>query len=438
MKKLKYTADADAFHRLQHRSYEEPLLWFVLAFQIICMLMLAFRDGKPDLFCIVSAAALPFVTYRTYLFLKYRYFADLCLFLCTAFLCALGLITLRSVKPENSFNHALYLLIGTGVLLFGCVVIQKLSGSVRAVYILGMIAVIALNLLPLMFGVGGNTHNWVRVGGRQFQPSELMKPAMVLILAYGYAKGPRMRYWLWYTLFGAACCAVIAFAQKDLGGAFLYFMLTIAMFAAGTGRVKIALTVFILFAAACVCVVLLRDSLSFIPNRVIERIEIWDDPLQADPEKARQIIQGLISICSGGLLGSGLGLSYAGSVYVVASDYIFAAVAETFGMIFAVCVIGIYLLMLLRGMSIALNARTRFHSLVAFGCTFLIVIQMLTIVMGNLKLIPLTGVTLPFVSDGGSSLVSCLMLMGMLLGISGMNAEDEEDDHKKINGGHGK
>lgn len=434
MKKLKYTADADAFRRLQQRSYEEPLLWLVLAFQVVCMLMLAFREGKPDLFCIAGAAAMPFVTYRAYLFLKYRYFADTCLFLCTAFLCALGLITLRSVKPENTFNHAVYLLLGTGVMLVSCVVIRKLSGSVRGVYILGMAAVIAFNLLPLVFGVQGNTHSWVKVGGRQFQPSELMKPAMVLILAYGYAKGPRPRYWLRYSLFGAVLCAIIAFAQKDLGGAFLYFMLTIAMFAAGTGRVKIALGVFILFAAACVCVVLLRDFLPFIPGRVVERIDIWDDPLQADPDSARQIIQGLISICSGGLLGSGLGLSYAGSVYVVASDYIFAAIAETFGMIFAICVIGVYLLMLLRGMSIAMNARTRFHALIAFGCTFLIVVQMLTIVMGNLKLIPLTGVTLPFVSDGGSSLISCLMLMGMILGISGMNAEDEEDDHAKIEG----
>ncbi len=110
----------------------------------------------------------------------------------------------------------------------------------------------------------------------------------------------------------------------------------------------------------------------------------------------------------------------------------FAAICEEFGLIFALAMLGIYVLILMRGASVAMNARTSFHALVAFGVVALIAAQTFVIVGGNIKLIPLTGVTLPFVSAGGSSMVSMMGGMGMLLGVSSLNAGDEAEDLRRL------
>ena len=102
---------------------------------------------------------------------------------------------------------------------------------------------------------------------------------------------------------------------------------------------------------------------------------------------------------------------------------------------FTVGVLAVYLVILIRGMSAALSARSRFHALLAFGCVFELISQMLLIVTGNLHILPLTGVTLPFVSEGGSSLVGSMLLMGMLLGVGSLNAENEYDDLMRLTKG---
>lgn len=435
MSKQKYFSDPQAFLRLQFRAYEKPLLWMILFFQIVCPLLLTLKGDSFDKFSLICAAALPAATVLIMNLLSRRFHIDKCLFLCADFLCSLGLITLRSVKPDNAPNHAVYLMIGAIAMVVGVLLVRTLDGSEK-IYRLGALAVIGVLLLPFAFHVGGDAHSWVKVGGHQFQPSELMKPALIFILASGFTRGSREKYWLPFILFSIICFGIIA-VQGDLGSAALYFMVIVALFAAGTGRVDWTLSGLVIAFIAAYFLIQNRDSIPRL-STLSNRIAIWQEPFAYLPPNATrtrdssQIVSGLISVASGGLTGAGLGLSYAGNVYVVASDYVFAAIAEEYGMVFAISVIGIYLIILLRGVSVALNARTRFHSLIAFGCTFLIIVQMLTIVAGNLLVIPLTGVTLPFVSDGGSSLISCLMMMGMLLGVSGMNAEDESDDYKKL------
>ena len=113
------------------------------------------------------------------------------------------------------------------------------------------------------------------------------------------------------------------------------------------------------------------------------------------------------------------------------SDFVFAAICEQFGMIFALCLLVVYALIVMRGVSIAMSCRNSFHALLAFGISALIGLQTLLIVGGNIRLIPLTGVTLPFVAAGGSSVVSCLTGVGMLLGISSLNADNDEADARR-------
>ena len=159
---------------------------------------------------------------------------------------------------------------------------------------------------------------------------------------------------------------------------------------------------------------------------------MWKDPW-SDPENyGYQLVQALIAIGSGGLFGMGLGLGSPRDIPLYHSDFIFAALTEEFGLVFSVCLLILYVLIIMRGLIAAMNARTSFHSLAAFGVVAMLGLQTMLIVGGNTQLLPLTGVTLPLISSGGSSLVSTFFALGMLCGITSLNTEDEARDIEQI------
>ena len=417
----------DELRRLMTRSDERLLLFAVMAFQCVCMLLLAFKDETVNVFSLRMALLLPAGTFLGLLLLKKLWPVDRALYILTAYLCGLGVITMRAALLQRyqpkAVEQAKMLLVGYAALLIGVFLVRVFTGREKLIAWAAPPCVLAL-LVPLAMPSTTGAHNWIYFGSFQFQPSEIVKAVLVFFLAAGFSGGRRIRAWIYYAAAAAVMCGCLVL-EKDLGTMALFFATTVAMFAVGTGKKK--LVVCCCAAAGAVCFAVLKN-IDKIPQLayLAERIRVWQDPWTND---AYQIVQGLLSIASGGPLGAGLGLSSAGKVPIMFSDYIFAGIAEEFGMIFAISVLAVYIVILIRGMSIAMSARTRFHSLLAFGCTFELIMQMLLIVMGDLKLIPLTGVTLPFVSEGGSSLVSCMLLMGMLLGVSGINAKDEYDDY---------
>lgn len=425
------------FRRKLGRTNELPLLYAVLLFQFASMFLIAFRGDAVDVFSLRMCVLLPAGTYAGLAILKRLWPIDRAAYILVAFLCSLSVILLRAVftNANRARDQAKFLVIGYAALLFGAFFIRRVRGWERLSKACIPLCLIALTL-PFFF-TNTSAKNWVRLGGMQCQPSELMKPVATVILAAGFSTKRGIRGWWVYALFGALACGILL-VQRDLGATFLYFALTLAMFYAGTGNGKVTLAILILAAAG---IALAVYKIDWIAERIppfryaAKRIELWKNPWSSAYDDAYQIVQGLISIVSGGVFGSGLGLGSANRVSVVASDYIFAAVSEEFGIAFAICVLMVFLCLLLRWMSAAMNARQGFHALVVFGCAFEIVAQMLLIVCGNLHLIPLTGVTLPFVSEGGSSLTACLAQTGMVLGVSAINAQDEFDDLCRVNGG---
>ena len=135
-----------------------------------------------------------------------------------------------------------------------------------------------------------------------------------------------------------------------------------------------------------------------------------------------------MAIASGGLFGVGLGLGAPETIPAYTTDYIFAVICEQFGWLFGLCVLAMYVAIIWRGATIAMASRSRFQGLVGMGCTLMIGLQTFTIIGGVLKLIPLTGVTMPFVSSGGSSLISSLCLTGLLQGVASVNDDQMEED----------
>ena len=161
---------------------------------------------------------------------------------------------------------------------------------------------------------------------------------------------------------------------------------------------------------------------------VKKRVAIWFNPWSDFDGSGYQIIQSLMALASGGLLGVGLGLGYPTVIPAYRTDFIFSVICEQFGLIFGLCVLAMYVAIIWRGATTAMAARSSFHGLLAMGCTILIALQTFTIIGGVIKLIPLTGVTMPFVSYGGTSLVSSLCLIGLLQGVASLNDDDLQED----------
>jgi cell division protein FtsW (lipid II flippase) len=151
---------------------------------------------------------------------------------------------------------------------------------------------------------------------------------------------------------------------------------------------------------------------------VRQRADIWLDPWRYAHDQAFQVVQGLIALANGGLLGSGLGQGHPGFVPVANTDFIFTSIGEEVGLSGGLAVLGLFLVLAFRGLRIASLARDPFEGLLAVGLTSTLAIQALVIIGGNLRLMPLTGVTLPFMSYGGSSLLANFVIVGLLLRIS--------------------
>lgn len=199
--------------------------------------------------------------------------------------------------------------------------------------------------------------------------------------------------------------------QKDLGTALIFYGTFLAMVYIATGRwLYITSGTFLFALGAVICY--------FLFFHVQTRVAIWLNPWQDIDGKGYQIVQSLFALASGGLTGTGLGLGNPGYIPAVHTDFVFSAWSEETGMLGAVALILLYLLFVYRGMVIAAKSRTNFGILLAGGLSALFAIQTFVIMAGVIKLLPLTGVTLPFISYGGSSLVSSYVLAGLLVAVS--------------------
>lgn len=342
--------------------------------------------------------------------------SDKLLLALTNFLCALGVLVLYATSPVTAYRQLLYYGVGLVAMVL-CVGLVRLVRSWRVPVLLLMPLSVGALLLPLV--LGRETYgaiNWIYIGSVSFQPSELVKISLLLILSF-YMSRHRLLPWLTF----AVGCLGVLMLQKDLGTALLYYGVTLLLYFASTGN--LLLTGVGVAGGAGAAVIGYRMF-----AHVKKRVAIWRNPW-ADYENAGyQIVQGLMALASGGLIGVGLGLGTPTSIPVYETDFIFAVICEQFGLVFGVCVLLMYVALIWRGTTIAMAARRSFHGLLAMGATLMLGLQTFVIIGGVIKLIPLTGVTMPFVSAGGSSLLSSMCLIGLLQGVDSLNDDDLDED----------
>lgn len=387
---------------------------------------------------VVSAASLSYAAFFVALFvaahvvLRLRLpHADPYLLPLAGLLCALGLTEIYRIEPGLAFRQGLWVVVGVAVFAALIIFLRDYRTLDNVKYLLGVSA-IALLVLPALPGIGRTINGatlWVDLGPLVFQPGELAKVLLVVFLA-GYLRdnremlsygvgagrlpspkhlGPLLLIW------GGAM--LVLFQTRDLGGALLYFAIFLVMLYTATARwsfVAVGLGLFLAGAFALYQV---------IPH-VQERVHGWLDPWSDPQGETYQLVQSIYAISSGGVFGNGLGrgvlLTPEGETYIpfLETDFIYSAIAQELGLAGAAAVVLLYFLIAFRGFRISMLADDGFSKLLAAGLTSALAIQAFIIIAGVSGLIPLTGITLPFVSYGGSSVLSNFVVLALLLMIS--------------------
>jgi cell division protein FtsW (lipid II flippase) len=293
---------------------------------------------------------------------------------------------------------------------------------------------LALLLLPLAPKLGQNINGarlWVRLGPVTFQPVELAKIALIIFFASYFVEKRELltlptvrignRLFTDPRPFGPVVLAwgfslLVMTAERDVGFSLLIFVLFISMLWMATGRVTYLVVGAVLFVIGAILA-------AHLFGHVHDRITVWLDPWKYANGIGYQVVQSQYGLGSGGLVGSGLGLGHPTLIPVASSDFIFAAIGEEMGLLGTVGIVMAFLMLVGASLRTALGAKSDFAKLLAAGITAAIGFQAFFIMAGVVRLLPLTGVTLPFVAYGGSSLVANYILIALLMRVSDENVQ---------------
>jgi cell division protein FtsW (lipid II flippase) len=344
-----------------------------------------------------------------------------------AMLSGIGLLTIWRLYPNLGLKQTTWLALATLLVFLGVQFPAYLDYLHRYKY-LWLITGLAMTGLTILLGINPNGSGpalWLDVFGVHFQPSELLKLLLIAFLA-GYF-GDRRRITnrfienLVPTLAVVLTSILLLVFQRDLGTASIFLLVYLAIEISTNRNNAILWLTPLLFLAITLIGYVLTDT-------VQTRINTWFNPF-GDPSGASyQIIQSLIAIAEGSLIGSGPGLGSPNLVPVSVSDFIFSAIAEELGFVGALTILTLIILLVYRGTKIAVRSKSTFQRTLAIGLTFYIGLQSALIIGGNIGLLPLTGVTLPFVSYGGSSLVATFLALLILLTLSNTGPQESEQN----------
>jgi peptidoglycan glycosyltransferase len=355
----------------------------------------------------------------------------------TFVLAGVGLAIVTRLDSQLAASQITWLFVGVAALVGVLILVPSLERLARYKYTL-MVAAILLLLLPAIPGIGREINGarlWIHVGGLSFQPGEIAKILIVLFLAAYLAEnremlsistrqilgmripeprtfGPLLLMWF--------ISLIVLVLEKDLGSSLIFFAIFLVMLYTATGRPAYVVIGLLLFGAGA-------TAAYYRFSHVRVRVDIWLNPFADAAGKGYQLVQSLFAFAAGGLTGVGLGVGIPTRIPFVATDFIFSAIGEELGLLGASAIVLCFLVFAIRGLATAARAKTDMAAFTATGLVAAIVLQAFVIVGGVTRLIPLTGVTLPFISYGGSSLLSTFIALALLLraGDEGTGTETE-------------
>lgn len=403
-------------------KYEKRLLKLIYLLCLLLFTNLALLPKQFDYKAMgIGVILCAIIAYSHYVIRKFYPDGDKFLFVFASILAVVGVAVIYRLNPVEAIKQLVWVILGIIAYILVVVIMPDLKSfaKYKKIYLIS-----TLVLMPMGFVYGKifnvetwGSMNWVYIGPFSFQPSEFGKIALVLYLSSslmtyenkGKMKGDfkQLIQPALLAMYSMACMVL----QTDLGSVLIFFGISVTMLYITTSKKK--------YVVACLGLSSIGAVAAYgMFSHIKERVAIWQDPWKYVETAGGQIVQGLYAISSGGLFGSGLGKGLPEYIPVATSDFIFAAICEELGMIFAVGIMIIYFLMFYRGIRAAFVTNEKFSQIIAVGFSTMIACQTLVIIGGVFKVIPLTGITLPLVSYGGSSMLTIFFALGILQKIS--------------------
>ncbi|HEX9410598.1 MAG TPA: FtsW/RodA/SpoVE family cell cycle protein [Actinomycetota bacterium] len=389
------------------------------------------KTGKapPDIVAFVAAMSAAFLIAH-FVVVRLAPGADPVLLPTAAVLSGLGYAMIYRLDPGRAGDQFGWLMLGLGLFVLTLFVIRDHRVLDGYTYTIGL-AGVAFLLLPVAPGIGRTINGarlWVGVGPLVFEPAEISKVLLVIFLAsflnakkellamatrrIGPLHFPELRY-MGPLLVAWAISLAVLFLEKDLGSSLLFFGIFTAMLWTATGRASYLVLGVVLFAIGAF---IGYSAFAHVQERVTIYLHALDPQhLHAD---GYQVAQAQFAMATGGMVGTGLGQGYPDLIPSVWTDFIFAAFGEELGLFGVTALLLLYVALIGRGFRAALAREDGFSKLLGAGLTTAVALQTFIIVGGVTRLIPLTGITLPFVSYGGSSLVANFVLLSLLIRVS--------------------
>ncbi|MEW9095543.1 MAG: FtsW/RodA/SpoVE family cell cycle protein [Clostridiaceae bacterium] len=390
---------------------ETKLLLYTFLLCIAGFLNLAILKDPFDKGAITMAIIIcVLIGYSYFVIRKFFPKGDKYIFVYSSILAVIGLIMLYRINTSDAIKQIIWFAIGVISFIFIVVLLPNLRRFSDYKYIY-MGATVVLMSLGTLFGkeVFG-AKNWISIGGFSFQPSEFGKLFLVAYLASALKDYENFK-----DLIQPAAIVAISLGfmvlQRDLGSALIFFGISVTMLYIATSKVKYVITCLGLFTGGGYISYLLFSHVRL-------RVLIWQNPWPYATDKSYQVVQSMLAIATGGLTGVGLGNGHPEYIPVNTTDFIFSVICEELGILTGFALILLNFLLFYRCMRAALYAEDKFSQLLTVGLSSMMACQALVIVGGVINAIPLTGITLPLVSYGGSSMLSTFFALGIIQKVS--------------------
>ncbi len=402
-------------------------MFFITLVSFLGFFMLSVFYSSTDY--LIAGAIFAALSILVYLIIYNFSFGDIYIYLTASMLTAIGLIMIYRLDEGYGARQFLWYMAGIGGYFVAIFLFSKFRIWDR-LFLLYVAVSLALFAATLIFGIEENgSKNWIRVGGFSMQPSELIKVFFSLAMASIFSKIPKAgkkdKRQKWFDMpidelalcaFVYICMGILVLFQNELGTAMLLFLVYFSMcFIYKTnGRIKLLNIICIVLGAALIYLLCKMGKFPHIERRFISWLNPESDKLGA----GYNVIQSLTAITSGGYFGSGLCLGMPYIVPAVKTDFIFAAICEEMGIFMGIAIILLYFILVYRGIKTVIKCENEFLKAACMALVLCFGYQTFIIVGGVTKLIPLTGITLPFVSYGGSSMLTCFAMLGIITAVS--------------------
>lgn len=338
-------------------------------------------------------------------------------------LLGIGMITISRLNPDKSVKQFKIIVASYLICMLIPVLVTKLKFISRLTWLYAAIGILPISMVLLLGETTLGSKLSFTIKGITFQPSEMVKILFVLFLAGALSKSTKIANILITTVVAGAHVLILV-ASRDLGSALIFFMVFLLMVFVASGNYLYLLLGLCGGAGASV---LAYHMFSHVRIRIMA----WTNPWNYIDNQGYQITQSLFAIGSGSWFGMGLYQGTPDDIPYVIEDFIFSAICEEFGAIFGICLLLVILSCYIMMVKVALKSKGSFYRLVAFGISIVYIFQIFLTVGGGIRFIPITGVTLPLISYGGSSMLATMLMFFLLQGIYMLARKEEEVPVKK-------